>query len=290
MKRVIAILICIFMAFSISSCGSSGNSLEEKYCKTAQEYAEKGDIETALKVIDEGLSKIPDSEKLTELKEKITSEEAITEVETTEAQTSSVPTEESVIKDFKTLRMLYRKWFEMYEFEYDRNAGVKTENFDYKYPVNDTTVKSKSDLDNLFLRYCNESLYKLYRERSHARFVDENGSFYCVMPDAFGYAVSADIDIIVEKMTDTEYLLSYVEEVTNEGYVDRYSVSLSYYLCTDGVWRFGTETRVYLTQVEGDDNEDYDYSDQQYSDGQQIVEDIVDGAINGLDNFVNEII
>ena len=65
---------------------------------------------------------------------------------------------------------------------------------------------------------------------------------------------------------------------------------MSYTLNADGVWRFGTETR---TLIEDETElEDINYSDspQVAPDGQQIVEDIVDGAINGLDNFVNEII
>ncbi|MDY6016181.1 MAG: hypothetical protein SPI97_01020, partial [Oscillospiraceae bacterium] len=174
--------------------------------------------------------------------------------------------------------------------EYDENEGEVNEYYDFKAPVRDATVKSKADLDNLFLKYCNDSLYKLYSERSLVSFFEEEGVLYCVMPEVFGYATTSDKDIKVEKLTDTDYQLTYVEYVEDEGDIYNYNVSLSYTLNADGVWRFGTETRTLIEDETELEEINYNDSPQAAPDGQQIVEDIVDGAINGLDNFVNEII
>lgn len=290
MKRLISILIILMTIFTLASCGSnSGDSLEDKYYNTAQEYIEKEDFDTALKVIEEGLSKIPDSSMLVELKDKITSEDETT-VTTTEEPTTVVPTEESIIKEFTALRTIYRKWFERYEFEYNETAGTLLENYMVKYPVKDATVKSKADLDNLFLKYCNDSLYKKYSESSLVTFKDENGTLYCVMPEAFGFSSTADKDIKVEKLTDTDYQLTYIEDVSDEGDVYSYNVTLAYTLSADGVWRFGTETRTLIEDEAELENVNYNYSAQVTPDGQQIVEEIVGDTLNGIDNLINDIL
>lgn len=287
MKKIFSILLVLITIFSLASCSSGkSDSLEEKYYNAAQEYIEKDDLETALKVLEEGLGKIPDSTMLSELKEKITKE---TET-TTEAPTVSVPTEDSIIKDFTTLRMLYRKWFERYEFEYDEAAGTINEYYMFKAPVRDANVKTKSDLDNLFLKYCNANLYKIYSERTQVSFNDENGVLYCVMPETFGYSTTADKDIKVEKLTDTDYQLSYTEEVTDEGDVYNYNVTLVYSLAADGSWKFGSETRTPV-ETETEPQNNYNSNSAQGShDGQQIVEEIVGDTLNGIDSLINDIL
>jgi len=289
MKKIISIFMVFIIIFSFASCSSGKEeSLEDRYYNAAQEYIKKDDFETALNVIDEGLSNIPDSSKLLELKEKITSKDETTTLTETDAPEMSVPTEESIIKEFKTLRTIYRKWFERYEFEYDEAAGTTDANYMFKAPVLDATVKTKKDLDNLFLKYCNDSLYKTYSERSFVSFKDENGVLYCVMPDVFGYSSTADKEITVEKLTDTDFQLSYIEDVTDEGDVYSYNVTLVYSLSADGTWKFGSETRAVIE--ENTESENYNYNAQVSPDGQQIVEEIVGDTLNGIGNIINEII
>ena len=271
MKRLISLIIALITMLSFASCSSDkGATLEDRYYEAAMEYVEKGDVETAFKVIEEGLGKVPDSSKLVGLKEKLNTE---TET-TTEAPAATVPTEDSIIKEFTALRMIYRKWFESYEFEYDEAAGTYDENYMFSAPVRDATVKTKSDLDNLFLKYCNDTLYKTYYERSIVMFRDENGVLYCVMPEAFGYSTTADKDIRVTKLTDTDYQLTYIEEVNDEGDLYSYNVTLAYSLMADGTWKFTTETRS-LTEEVTEQGNDVNNSSQKTPNGQQIVEDIV---------------
>lgn len=288
MKKLILFLFVLIIIFAFTSCGSSGSdSLEEKYVNAAQEYIDKEDSETALKVIEEGLSKIPDSKMLLELKENFEKDLIAEETEVVE---SFSPTEESIINDFTALRMIYRKWFELYEFEYDEAAGTIDDNYMFKAPVKDATVKTKADLDSLFLKYCNDNLYKTYSERSFVSFKDENGKLYCVMPEAFGYASTADKNIKVKKLTDTDYQLTYTEEVTDEGDVYSYNVSLAYTLNSDGVWRFGTETRTLNEDKSESMNYDSNYSADVTPNDHQIVEEIVGDTLNGIDNLINDIL
>lgn len=287
MKRLISILIVLATMFSLASCGADkGGSLEDKYYEAAMEYVEKGDVETAFKVIEEGLGKVPDSTKLIGLKEKLSEENETT----TEAPTAAVPTEESIIKEFNALRTIYRKWFESYQFEYDEAAGTYDENYMFKAPVRDATVKTKADLDNLFLKYCNDNLYKNYYESSIVMFKDENGVLYCVMPEAFGYATTADKNIEVTKLTDTDYQLTYVEEVTDEGDVYSYNVTLAYSLTADGTWKFTTETRSLIEDETEQGNAVNNNYAQNSPDGQQIVEEIVGDTLNGIDNIISDIL
>ncbi len=290
MKRIFMILLVLMLTFSLASCNSGkSGSLEDKYYNAAQEYIEKEDVETALKVIEEGLSKIPDSSKLDELKNKITAKEETTTA-TTEASTTAVPTEESIIKEFTAFRTIYRKWFERYEFECDEAAGTYDEYYMFSAPVKDATVKTKTDLNNLFLKYCNDSLYKTYSERSLVIFNDNNGVLYCKMPEAFGYSTTADKDIKVEKLTDTDYMLTYTEVVSDEGDVYNYNVTLTYSINSDGEWRFGSETRTLIVDETEPVNVNYNYSPQVTPNGQQIVEEIVGDTLNGIGNLINDIL
>ena len=291
MKRIIAILFVLITVFSLHSCSSGkSDSLEDKYYNAAQEYIEKEDVETAIKVVEEGLSKIPDSSKLLKLKDKLTAKEETTTVTITEAPTTSAPTEESIIKEFNALRIIYRKWFERYEFEYDESAGAYDEYYMFSAPVKDATVKTKADLDNLFLEYRNDSLYKTYSERSLVIFNDNNGVLYCKMPEAFGYSTTADKDIKVEKLTDTDYMLTYIEVVSDEGDVYNYNVTLTYSLNSDGEWKFGSETRTLIGNNAEPVSVNYNYTPQASPEGQQIVEEIVGDTLNGIDSFIKDIL
>lgn len=101
MKKAIIVLICICVALCFSGCSPKDNgdttTIETKYYEYAQECIEKGDTETAIKALEEGVEKTG-SEKLKELLNTLTEENKENESEDqSEPQTSDEDTTSSEV-------------------------------------------------------------------------------------------------------------------------------------------------------------------------------------------------
>ncbi len=151
------------------------------------------------------------------------------------------PTEDEIINDFITLRANYRKWFEEYDFNYYLFDNPVVVSGGVKYKVKDS-ISNKSELDNLFLKYCTEEAYNYYCTTSVVKYSDNGGQLYSFIPKNRDEVSSIDNDITINKLSDTSYEITYFIDYDYLEY-DIKAVVL-YSVDQKGEWKFGLETRV----------------------------------------------
>lgn len=142
MKKYIALLLFVFMIFSFTACTNNTNSNQdngmstfiETYKNTANEYIEKGDIESAIKVLEEGVSKFDDESLktlLAELKSEIatTTSSGGTEVpvSTSEVTTTAEPVEATTEEQTEVPSTMVVEVTEPQPFDFGRYIGWWTE-------------------------------------------------------------------------------------------------------------------------------------------------------------------
>ncbi len=256
MKKIIAFLSVFVLLLTFVSCGSSkNNDLEQQYASIAQQYIEKGDTETAIKALEEGITKLPDSVLLKGLLDSIKAE-ATTVPETTKAPV--IMTEETAINNLKELRKLYRKWFEGFTFAGDKTNIVYLEDYSAQYPVAENGIETYEDLKNSFTKYCDDALFNAYANRSFVKYKDINGKLNAIEPEIMELGDSNDKDFKVSKVSETDYLVVYNEFHSSYGDVYYYKVTLDYAVDANGDWKFSNERRENMGYIDnadiGEDN------------------------------------
>ena len=246
MKRLVAILTVLTILFSFASCSSSKEKeLEQQYATIAQQYIENGDIETAIKALNEGLTKIPDSIILQGLLDSIAEKE-----EETTTKAPVVVNETTIINDFKELRKLYYKWFEDFTFAADKNNIVYLEDYSSQYAVTEPGVETYADFMALFTRYCDEGLLNSYASKSFIKYKDVDGKLHAIEPEIMELGDSTDKDYKVTKISETEYELVYNEFHSVYDEIEYYKVTVDYVLGEDGEWKFCNEKRENMGYVD----------------------------------------
>lgn len=158
MRRFVSVLAAFLLVLSLASCGNP-EKISEKYIESAAVYVDIEDYENAIYVIRDGLKKYPDNEQLSAY---------LAELEKLFEEQNAPATVESVKEKFIELKNLYYIWF-VAPFENlpisDENyrEGAYSERFSSSWTfsrvINDEKIKSKSELDRMFRRYCSEELY-----------------------------------------------------------------------------------------------------------------------------------
>lgn len=254
MKRIIALLTVFVLILTFSACGSSkkDKDLEQQYCSVAQQYIEKGDTETAIKALEEGLIKLPDSVLLKGLLDSIKAE-ATTVPETTKAPV--IMTEETAINNLKELRKLYLKWFEDFTFAGDKSNIVYLEDYSAQYPVAENGIETYEDLRKAFTKYCDDALFNSFASRSFVKFKDVNGKLHAIEPEIMELEDSTDKDFKASKVSETEYKIVYNEFHSDYGDVYYYKVTLDYSVDAYGDWKFTNERRENMGYIDNADIE-----------------------------------
>lgn len=239
MKKWVAALLAICLLLSAAACGNS-NSPEKQYAAVIQEKLDGGDTAEAQKILKEALKNFPDSQILLDLKEKMNGKPADSEkgndtVSSSEASTekpapmknTEPPTAEQVQKIFEQLSNLYVSWFTSMNLEYDGSSAKSVHTAssynaggeEYAYRVTNASVKTKADLDALFLPYVSQEVYDRFTDPIESwgydlqpcRYLDVDGMLYVVVPDLIFSAL--DQDVQVEPQDDGSFLVQFIRAI-----------------------------------------------------------------------------
>ena len=265
-KRWIAVLLTIGLLVAAAACGSS-KSPEQQYAQAIQQSLDSGDTEQAKKILKEALNNFPDSTVLQALKEKVNGEQTAPEAsgnaQEAAVQTSAAakntepPTAEQMQTIFRELSALYRTWFTSMDLEYDGSSaksvhtatGDATGGTQYAYRVQNASVRTKADLDALFLPYCTQEVYEHFADPMESwaydlqpcRYLDLDGELFVVAPDLVFSATDEDVQI--EQQNDGSFLVRFirvvfVRENTPRGGNEEYFRCTMRYNATDDGYRF----------------------------------------------------
>ena len=295
MKKFACILLSIILIFAFASCGSSNDEkLENEYYEIVQMHIKKGDTESAIRTLEDGIEELPDSRLLKGLLETLrATADNEEEDEDMPSKTPAEVNETSVVNDFQELRKLYFKWFEDYTFAADKSQSVKLEDYSSQYPVAENGVETYEDLKNLFTKYCDVALFNTYASKSAVKFKDVNGTLHAVEPEIMEKADSTDKDYKAVYVSETEYKLTYNEFHTNFGDVYYYKVTLDYILNDNGDWKFCNERKENMGYV--DNIEDKIPSGEGNNNNISIgdilggINGIIDNTVDGIGGFFNRI-
>lgn len=217
---------------------------EVKYCKESIYGCQGTNIDLLSNVLKNGYKKgvelTKNPEAISDESEATPEAEAIPEAEVT----VNHPTINSVISSFSEMRRTYYKWYGMggEEFvNYDHDTLQYDENDYPSYRVSDSIIKTKKDLDELFLKYFDETSYKSFSSNSFVEYFDKNGELY-IRFFILGFEETyKDGEIYCEKISDKEFLVTFSIETWCMGeYSSSTKHAIPYKLGDNGEWRFSS--------------------------------------------------
>ena len=182
------------------------------------------------------------SENVTETTEEET-EETSTEKESSEpdkpdetAYSSSEMNEELAEQKFNEFLEVYNKWYNMSNVleRYMKGSGSKVLNSGLDgYLVTDKDIVFNKDIDNKFLAYCTESLYKSLP--TFCKYEECDGRLY-IVAEGTSYYIYTFIIEEVDKVSDDSYIISTLCVAQEVGEPDLYNCKWTYERTEDGKW------------------------------------------------------
>ena len=156
MKRIVALIMAVVISICITACNSDtdkSKSTVEQYKNVAQEYIDKGDIETAKKALEEGIA-LTNDEGLKKMLEEISTVDEVKEesADVSSPEAEALPDVESVSilsqlngEEVKKLNMFLSNFseaqFEDYSQDAYSNAQLIRYSFIHNFINNDSKIQ-----------------------------------------------------------------------------------------------------------------------------------------------------